>query len=347
VRLSAPRFAPGFDPENAPSGGAGVGVLLANLGTPDTPEPVAIRRYLREFLSDPRVIERPAPWLWQLVLRGAILPRRPKKLALRYQHIWLDQGAPLLVYSQAQADGLAKGLRAQGVHAQVALGMRYGNPALVQALDTLLAQGCEHILVLPLYPQYAASTTATVVDAVTAHVATLRNQPELRFVKRYHTDPAYTNALIQHIRAFWNIHGVPERLLLSFHGLPCSAVAQGDPYYRDCMETAQCLREGLGEDGTRVHVAFQSRFGRQAWLQPYIKPTLQQWAREGVASVDVLCPSFLADCLETLEEIQIDCRAAYLDAGGTQFRTIPCLNDDPAWLDGLVAIVRQHLQGWV
>jgi len=352
VKILAPRFIPDLsDPDvlsadPSPLPPRPIGVLVVNLGTPDAPEPAAIRRYLRQFLSDPRVIERPAPWLWQLILRTVILPRRPRKLTPRYRDIWLKNGSPLLVYSQAQADGLAQRLQQAGRNVRVALAMRYGAPSIPCALDALLAQGCERILVVPLYPQYAASTTATVVDAVAAHVANLRNQPELRFIKRFHTATDYLDAMTRRIQTFWREHGAPDRLLLSFHGLPRRAVAQGDPYHHDCMETARELRQRLGEHGARVYVAFQSRFGREAWLEPYTKPLLQAWAREGVASVDVFSPSFLADCLETLEELQIDCRNAYLQAGGGQFRTIPCLNDDPAWLDGLTGIVARHLQGW-
>jgi len=320
--MLAPRFIPDLsDPESlsadpSPLPPRPIGVLVVNLGTPDAPEPAAIRRYLRQFLSDPRVIERPAPWLWQIILHAVILPWRSRKLVPRYRAIWLENGAPLRVHSQAQADGLAQRLRAQGRDVRVVLGMRYGEPSIPCAMDALLAQGCERILVVPLYPQYAASTTATVVDAVAAHVAKLRNQPELHFIKRFHTESGYVDALAHRIQTFWQAHGVPERLLLSFHGLPRRVVEQGDPYHRDCMETAQALRQRLGAHGARVHVAFQSRFGREAWLKPYIKPTLQTWARDGVASVDVFSPCFLADCLETLEEIQVECRHAYLQAGG-------------------------------
>jgi len=352
VKILAPRFIPDlsdpdvFSADPSPLPPRPIGVLVVNLGTPDAPEPGAIRRYLRQFLSDPRVIERPAPWLWQLILRTVILPRRPRKLAPRYRDIWREDGAPLLSYSQAQADGLAQRLQQQGRNVRVALAMRYGAPSISCAMDALLAQGCERMLVVPLYPQYAASTTATVVDAVAAHAAKLRNQPELRFIKRFHTAPGYLDAMARRIQTFWQEHGAPQRLLLSFHGLPRRAVAQGDPYHRDCMETARELRQRLGEHGACVHVAFQSRFGREAWLKPYTKPLLQAWAREGVARVDVFSPSFLADCLETLEEIQIDCRNAYCQAGGGQLRAIPCLNDDPVWLEGLTGIVAQHLQGW-
>lgn len=323
-----------------------IGVLMINLGTPDEPTAGSIRKYLREFLSDPRVIEMPR-WLWQIILRGAVLPLRPRKLAPRYKEIWLDQGSPLLVHSLAQARAVQGALSGDGVDAVVEVGMRYGNPSVAGAMGRLRDQGCERILVVPMYPQYAASTTATAVDAVMACLARLRNQPELRFVKRYNVEPAYIEALARQLRQFWQVHGKPQRLLLSFHGLPRVTVEQGDPYHRDCMETAQALRRSLGEDGQLVHVAFQSRFGAQRWLEPYTMPTLQEWAAQGIVQVDVLCPGFLADCLETLEEIQMQCREAFLGGGGRQFRYIPCLNDEALWAEGFARFIRRHMEGWL
>lgn len=320
-----------------------IGLLVVNLGTPDEPTAPAIRRYLAEFLSDPRVIEIP-PWIWQIILRGFILTRRPAALAPRYKDIWLKEGSPLLVYSQAQADGLQQALRGHGVRVQLA--MRYGNPSIAAGLDYLRAAGCQRILTLPLYPQYAASTTATVVDKVCAWAATRRDQPELRFIKRYHDLPAYIDLLAQQVQDYWQLHGRPERLLLSFHGLPRRTIEQGDPYYRDCMETAALLRQRLGDDGDRLHVAFQSRFGAQKWVEPYTEPTLREWGRQGIKSVDVMCPGFVADCLETLEEIQVECRDAFLSEGGVQFRYLPCLNGDPAWIAALTDLVSRHLAGW-
>ena len=323
-----------------------MGVLLVNLGTPGEPTAKGIRRYLGEFLSDPRVIEMP-PWLWQPILRGAILPFRPRKLVPRYRHIWLENGSPLLVYSRAQAVGLQAVLQARGVDARVALGMRYGEPSLASALDGLREQGCERILVVPMYPQYAASTTATAVDRVAKHVASYRDQPELRFVKRYPADGAYIDALVQRAETHWREHGKPERLLLSFHGLPQRCVDLGDPYYDDCARTLRALAGKLESTGVPCYMAFQSRFGAQKWLEPYTEPTLKQWAAQGVKSVDLMCPGFLADCLETLEEIDIEGRRAFLDAGGQQFRYIPCLNDSQGWIDGFASIVQRHLSGWV
>ncbi len=335
-----------FNPDPAPRDPGPIGVLLINLGTPDEPTAGAIRRYLGEFLSDPRVIEIP-PWLWQPILRAFILTRRPRALAPRYKEIWLDRGSPLLVWSQAQAQGVQDNLAAQGVPARVELGMRYGNPSIADALARLRAAGCQRILTLPMYPQYAASTTATAVNSVALYAAKLRDQPELRFVKRYHDDPGYIDALAEQLRRYWAANGKPERLLLSFHGLPRRTVEQGDPYYRDCMETAALLKRRLGEDADRVHVSFQSRFGAEKWLEPYTEPTLRQWARQGISQVDVMCPGFLADCLETLEEIQMQCRDAFLSEGGRQFRYLPCLNDDPEWAASLAGIARRHLAGWV
>jgi len=321
---------------------APTGVLFINLGTPDAPTPAAIRRYLAEFLSDPRVIEIPQP-LWQIILRLFILPKRPRDLAPRYEEIWWKEGSPLLVGSRRQADGVERELARRGITIRAALGMRYGNPSIAAAMESLRDAGCERVLVVPLYPQYAASTTATAVDKVNAYAKRRRNQPELRFIKRYPDDPGYIAALVERIRAHWQAHGKPERLLLSFHGIPRVTVEKGDPYHRDCMETVRALRRGLGEDGGLVRHAFQSRFGAQEWLQPYTEPTLREWARSGVRTVDVMCPGFLADCLETLEEIQMQCRDAFLEEGGQAFRYIPCLNGDAAWVRALADLVQRNL----
>lgn len=323
-----------------------IGVLLVNLGTPDTANRKDIRKYLAEFLSDPRVIEIPR-YLWLPILHGLVLTARPKKLEPRYAGIWMEQGSPLMVYSQRQADGVAQRLKDEGLDIDVELGMRYGNPSIPDAISRLRARGCQRILTVPLYPQYAASTTATVVDAVTRHVGRLRDQPELRFIKRFHTSAGYIDSLAQQIDAFWQAKGKPQRLLMSFHGLPRYSIELGDPYYQDCLETARLLREKLGLTPEQIEVTFQSRFGAARWLEPYTEPTLKELAREGVTDVDVVCPGFVADCLETLEEISQECRDAFLAAGGKQFRYIPALNDDPAWIDGLTALVEQHVQGWL
>src|SRR5690625_2544531 len=350
-KLIASRYFPepvdphAFDTSPPPRKPAPIGILLINLGTPDDPTAPAIRRYLLEFLSDPRVIEIPQ-LLWQPLLRTVVLARRPAKLAPRYESIWLPEGSPLVVWSQAQVDGVQQRLDAMGIPAHVVLGMRYGNPSIKSAMDALQQAGCERTLVVPLYPQYAASTTATAIDKVNAYAARRRNQPELRFIKRYHDDPGYLGALEQSVRRFWAQRGVPDYLLLSFHSLPRITVELGDPYYRDCMETARLLGQRLGEDGHRVRVTFQSRFGAQKWLEPFTEPTLREWARQGVGRVDVMCPGFLADCLETLEEIQVECRDAFLAEGGKELNYIPCLNGDEQWVDALTQLVLRNLGGW-
>lgn len=323
-----------------------VGILFINLGTPAKPTVKSIRRYLKQFLSDPRVVELPA-LVWQPILRGAVLPFRPRGLQEKYQQIWLEQGSPLLVHSRAQVCAVGDALTEAGLTAHVELAMRYGEPSIETALRNLHKHGCERILVVPMYPQYAASTTATAVDAVARVVAKQRNQPELRFIKRYHDQHEYIQALAQQVQQHWQEHGQPQRLLLSFHGLPTSVVEQGDPYHRDCMETADSLAQLLGQDDDFVQVAFQSRFGAQKWLEPATLPTLQAMAQEGLTHVDVMCPGFLADCLETLEEIDMQCRDAFLQAGGQRFGFIPCLNGDESWAFGFSQIIQRYLGGWV
>jgi len=317
--------------------------MLVNLGTPAAPQPAAIRRYLAEFLSDPRVVELPA-LVWQPLLRGLVL-RRLGRVAARYASIWTPQGSPLLVHSRAQADAVQTLLNQRGQPVRVALAMRYGQPALADVFRDL-CQHCERILVLPLYPQYAASTTATVVDAVGRLAAGLRDQPELRFIKRFASDIGYIDALAARIRACWQAGGEPERLVLSFHSLPARAVERGDPYVRDCQHTARALAEVLGLPPDRYLVTFQSRFGRARWVSPYTETTVRELARAGVTRLDVVCPGFVADCLETLEEIDQGCRAAFLAEGGTQFRYIPALNDDPRWIAALADVITRHTQGW-
>lgn len=320
-------------------------MLLVNLGTPEAPTPAAIRAYLGEFLSDPRVVELPR-LLWLPILHGLVLTRRPSRLAPSYAHIWMKEGSPLLVYSRRQAEGVARRLAARGLDIDVELAMRYGRPSVAESLRALSARGCEQILVVPLYPQYAASTTATAVDCVAAEAAGMRDQPALRFIKRFYDDPAYLDALAGQVGAFWQANGRPDKLLISFHGLPQQVIERGDPYLHDCLQTAALLRARLGLSEQEAEVTFQSRFGAARWLEPYTEPRLRALPGEGVTSVDVVCPGFVADCLETLEEIDQQGRAAFLDAGGRQFRYIPALNDSPAWVDALTALVEKNLQGW-
>lgn len=324
-------------PETAPSG---IGVLLVNLGTPDAPEPGAVRRYLAEFLSDRRVVEIP-PLLWQPVLRGAVLTRRPKRSAHAYRQIWTEEGSPLAAITQRQTAALQARL---GGGIAVAHAMRYGEPAIGPAIDTLMAAGCRRILVAPLYPQYCAATTATVVDAVGAHLAKLRWQPTLRFLPPYHDDAAYLDALQASVTAgLAALDFVPDVLLASFHGMPERTLRLGDPYHCQCLKTARLLSEALARP---VEVAFQSRFGRAKWLEPATDATLERLAREG-RSVAAFAPGFAADCLETLEELAIRGREQFVAAGGRDFAYLPCLGDGAPGIAMLEALVRHELGGWL
>jgi ferrochelatase len=317
-----------------------IGVLLVNLGTPDAPTPASVRRYLAEFLSDPRVVEIPA-LLWQPILRGAILPTRPRQSAEAYAQVWTDQGSPLAAITRRQAAALQAAL---GADVHVTYAMRYGEPAIGAAIDALMAAGCRHILIAPLYPQYCAATTATAVDAVAAHLGALREQPALRFLPPYPADPAYIGALGASVEtALAALDFVPDTLVASFHGMPERTRALGDPYHDQCVLTARLLAEALGRP---VEVAFQSRFGRAKWLEPATDATLARLGREG-RSVAILAPGFAADCLETLEELAIRGKAAFEAAGGRHFAYIPCLNDGAAGMAMLETLVRRELAGWI
>jgi ferrochelatase len=320
-------------------------VLLVNLGSPDAPTPAALRRYLAEFLSDPRVVEIPR-LLWWLILHGVVLRTRPRQSAAKYASIWTRDGSPLLTWSQRQAKRLLGELGQRGHPVLVRCAMRYGQPSIGSALDTLRAEGATRILVLPLYPQYAAATTASVFDAVSSWAARARRLPEFRFVNQYHDDPGYIAALANSVQAHWRANGRGERLLMSFHGLPARTLALGDPYHCHCHKTARLLAERLGlRDGEWI-VSFQSRLGRAKWLEPYTEPTVRRLAADGVKRLDAICPGFAADNLETLEEIAIEARDAFLVAGGQEFRFIPCLNDRDDWIRALGDLTLQHLQGW-
>ena len=320
-------------------------VLMVNLGTPDEATAPALRRYLAEFLSDPRVVEIPRV-LWWLILHGIILRTRPAKSAAKYATVWMEGGSPLAVWTQRQAAGVAQALAAAGHQVLVRHAMRYGNPGLPAVLDALRAEGATRVLVLPLYPQYAAATTASVNDKVMQWAQRTRRMPELRFISEYHDDPGYINALALRLQQHWQTHGRSEKMVLSFHGVPERSLHLGDPYHCHCHKTARLLADRLGLPRDEVLVTFQSRFGKAKWLQPYTEPTLRALAEQGVKAVDVMCPGFLADCLETLEEIAQEARDAFLAAGGTTFHYVPCLNDMPAWTDALAALAAQHLQGW-
>jgi ferrochelatase len=322
-----------------------VALLLVALGTPDEPSAPALRRYLAEFLSDPRVVEIPRAAWWP-ILHGVILRTRPAKSAAKYRSVWLPEGSPLAVWTARQAAGVSAELAARGHRVLVRYAMRYGNPALPDTLDALRAEGATRILVLPMYPQYAAATTGSVVDKVGQWASGARRVPELRFVGEHHDDAGYVVALAESLQDHWAEHGRAERLLLSFHGLPARSLALGDPYFCHCHKTARRLAEHLGLDPKTVQVSFQSRFGKARWLEPYTEPTLREWGAAGVKSVDVICPGFVADCLETLEEVAMECRDAFVEAGGREYRYVPCLNARTRWIDALADLAERHLQGW-
>ena len=317
-------------------------VLLVNLGTPTAPTAKALRPYLAEFLSDRRVIDYPR-WKWWPILHGVILRLRPRRSAHAYGRIWDAQGSPLRWRSEA----LARALQAElGTGVRVALAMRYGAPAVASTIAQLQGEGVRRLLVLPLYPQYSATSTGSVVDAVADAMKALRWPPELRFVNDYHDDPGHIEALAASIERWWNEHGRGDKLLLSFHGIPERYVRLGDPYAEQCRATARLLRERLKLDASQLLVSFQSRVGREAWLSPYTDATVRQLAGEGVRKLDVACPGFAVDCLETLEEIALQNRDFFLAAGGESLRYIPALNDGAGQVHSLSALVRRHLQGW-
>jgi protoporphyrin/coproporphyrin ferrochelatase len=326
---------------------AKTGILLINLGTPDAPTATAVRTYLREFLSDPRVVEIPRA-LWWLILNGIVLRTRPRKSAEKYALIWTREGSPLAVHTAKQAT-LLKGYLGERIRTPhvVTWAMRYGQPSIEKALLDLREQGCDRILVLPLYPQYAASTTASAFDAVFDTAKKLRNAPALRLVRHYHDHPAYIAALAKSINDYWMTNGRPDQLLMSFHGLPRFALDRGDPYHCECHKTARLLGEELGLSPERYQVSFQSRFGRTEWLKPYTMQTVKELGKRKTGRLDVVCPGFVSDCLETLEEIAIENKAAYLQAGGTEFHYIPCLNERHEWIQALARIAAENLHGWV
>ncbi len=323
-----------------------LGVLLVNLGTPDAPTIPAVRRYLAEFLWDPRVVELPRP-IWWLILHGVILRARPARSARAYQAVWTPEGSPLFVIAKRQAAAMQTALDARFPGpVLVTLGMRYGHPSIPSALAQLRAANARRILVLPLYPQYSATTTASTFDAVARELMTWRLLPELRFVNQYHDDRGYIDALAGSIRAYWAEHGEPERLLFSFHGIPQDYFLNGDPYHCQCQKTARLVVEQLHLPKERWLLSFQSRFGLQEWLRPYTDETLKAWATEGVKSVQVISPGFAADCLETIEEISVENRDYFLEAGGQSYGYIPCLNDAPEHIGGLADLVMRHCAGW-
>jgi len=321
-------------------------VVLVNLGTPDAPTPAAVRTYLRELLSDRRVVEIPR-LLWWPLLNGIILPLRPRVSAAKYATIWSKEGSPLQVHTERQAKlvagywGEARGTPVVFRHA-----MRYGRPRLLKVLRELHQAGAARILVLPLYPQYAAGTTASVFDEVAAFLREERNPPALRLVKHFHDHPGYIGALANLVQEHWQHHGRPDRLIFSFHGIPRRSVDKGDPYASECTRTARLLAQALALPEGQWQMTFQSRFGRAEWLKPYTAEVLQDLGRRRLVRVDVLCPGFVSDCLETLEEIGIEGKALFLGAGGKTFHALPCLNERDDWIRALCALIQENLGGW-
>ena len=321
-------------------------VLLVNLGTPEAPTAQAVRPYLAEFLGDPRVIDYPR-WLWWLILHGVILRVRPARSAHAYQRIWTAQGSPLRVGSEALAARLQEQLSSDGgTPVRVALAMRYGQPSVRQQIELLQREGVRQLLVLPLYPQYSATSTGSVIDAVADAMQALRWPPELRLINDYHDDAAHIDALARSIEQWWATHGRGEKLLLSFHGIPSRYVREGDPYLEQCQATTEALRQRMGLDETQLLMSFQSRVGREQWLQPYTDATVRELAAQGIKTLDVACPGFAVDCLETLEEIAMQNHEFFREAGGSALRYIPALNDTPNQVDSLAALVMRHAGGW-
>ena len=325
--------------------GGHTAIVWCNIGSPDAPTAGAVRRFLAEFLSDPHIIELPR-LLWWPILHGIVLRIRPAKSAQKYAQIWTDAGSPLHIWSEKQAKLLQGWLGYHNHAVQVRAAMRYGQPAIAQTLQQLHQQGFRRILVLPAYPQYSCTTTTSAFGRVFAWSSRCRNMPELRFVKSYHDHPLYIQALANNIRQHWRKHGRSRVLVMSFHGTPDRTRQKGDPYAAQCHTTAQLLAQALGLEQQQYRLTFQSRFGPVQWLQPYTDPTLQQLARQGTSSVDVVCPGFVSDCLETLEEISQQAQQVFMAAGGKSLRYIACLNDNPDWIAALGQISLQHLAGW-
>jgi ferrochelatase len=323
------------------------GVLLVNLGTPAAPTAKAVRPYLAEFLSDPRVIEV-RRWLWWLILHGVILRLRPSRSAHAYAKVWTERGSPLRVGSEALAASLQAELSRQRPNGpiRVALAMRYGEPSVASTIERLQREGVRKLLVLPMYPQYSATSSGSVIDAVMDTYKKLRWPPELRVINDYHNDPAHIEALATSIARWWQVNGRGDRLLLSFHGIPERYLHAGDPYFCQCHATARLLRERLGLTEDKLVISFQSRVGRERWLHPYTDQIVRKLAAEGVKSLDVACPGFSVDCLETLEEIAMQNRDFFIEAGGSTLRYIPALNDSAEQISSLAALILRHGQGW-
>jgi protoporphyrin/coproporphyrin ferrochelatase len=321
-------------------------VLLVNLGTPDAPDTASVRRYLAEFLADPRIVEQPR-WLWWLILNGIILRFRPARSARAYAKVWTEAGSPLQVETAALAKQLQSTLETSlGDSVMVRHAMRYGSPSIAETLADLARSGMQRLLVVPLFPQFSATTTASVLDEIGSTFRRWRRPPELRFVSDYFREPTHIDALARSVERHWQEHGRGERLLLSFHGIPQRYVRNGDPYRDQCEATAALLRQRLGMSDTELLLSYQSRLGREPWLQPYTDKTLEALPSQGVHSIDMMCPGFAVDCLETLEEIAMEGRETFLEAGGTGFRYIPCLNSAEDQVASMQELVLRHCKGW-
>ncbi|MCU4676236.1 ferrochelatase [Catenovulum sp. 2E275] len=330
-----------------PNKPAKVGVLITNLGTPAAPTKAELKKYLKQFLSDPRIVEAPR-LLWWLVLNGVILNFRPARSAKAYQGVWTEQGSPLLVHTQAQQQKIAEKLNMDfGDKVVVEYAMRYGEPSVTATLDKLFEQGARQLLVLPLYPQYSATTTASTFDAIAQDFTQRRLLPDFKFISHYHDNPAYIQALADKVRAHWAQHGRADKLIFSYHGIPKRYVTNGDPYQAECYQTSALVADNLGLAENEFLTTFQSRFGREEWLKPYTDQTLKALPAKGVKSVQVICPGFSADCIETIEEIDEENREYFIEAGGETFEYIPALNADAQHIEMLVGLIKDNLKAWI
>ncbi|HXW66142.1 MAG TPA: ferrochelatase [Burkholderiaceae bacterium] len=320
-------------------------LLLINLGTPRAPTRAAVREYLDEFLLDSRVVEIPR-LAWWMLLKAVVLPTRSAASAARYASVWTDEGSPLLAHSERQHRALIAELQRRKLDLQVYLAMRYGEPSVDSALERMRQEQVNRLLVLPMYPQYSATTTGSAFDAVIRVLQRTRNVPELRWIRSFPDDPGYIEALRRSVRGYWDDHGRPDKLVMSFHGLPRRNLQLGDPYQKECSHTARLLAQALGIQEHEYALCFQSRFGRARWLEPYTVDTLRALARSGTGRVDVICPGFVADCLETLEEIALEARREFLTSGGREFHYIACLNEAPRFIVALADLAERHVQGW-
>ncbi len=324
-----------------------VGVLLINLGTPDAPNAKSLRTYLRQFLSEPRIVEFPR-WLWWLILNGIILNIRPGKSAKKYAQIWTPEGSPLKIHTERQTELVAALLKKQLNSVPIVeYAMIVGNPSIAERLRQMREQGCSRILVMSLFPQYAASSAGCALDSVFTELRKMRNIPDIRTVKHYHDDPGYIAALAQNVRDYWEKHGRPDKLVISFHGVPRKTLEMGDPYHCECQKTGRLLAEALELTNDQYQVCFQSRFGFSQWLSPYTSEVLKELGKQETGRVDVVCPGFVSDCLETLEEIAMEGKTTFTEAGGGEFHYIPSLNEHPEWIKAMRDMIQAHLTGWV